>query len=205
MNIRDRIIDFRRVRASELRPNPRNWRTHPQAQREALQGVLAEVGYVDAVLARTLPDGSLELLDGHLRAETTPDMDVPCLVVDLNDAEAAKVLATFDPLSAMAESSSAKLDELLREIDTGSEALQQMLAKLAEDEGMYDVSDCEPPELADGDREPFRQMTFTVHDSQFDVIEVAISKAKSEGGGESEVNENSNGNALAFICEAFNG
>jgi hypothetical protein len=48
-------------------------------------------------------------------------------------------------------------------------------------------------------------MTFTVHDSQFEVIEAALKKAKANGGGESVVNENSNGNALAFVCEAFNG
>jgi hypothetical protein len=31
MQIRDRIKELRRVKASELRPNPRNWRTHPTA------------------------------------------------------------------------------------------------------------------------------------------------------------------------------
>jgi hypothetical protein len=47
-------------------------------------------------------------------------------------------------------------------------------------------------------------MTFTVHDEQFEEVEAAIKKAKSEGGGESAVNENSNGNALAWICGRFN-
>jgi len=143
MNIKDRIIDFRRVKASELRPNPKNWRTHPQSQREALQGILAEVGYVDALLARETPEG-LQLIDGHLRAEVTPDSEVPVLVVDLTDEEAAKVLATFDPLSAMAGASAEKLDELLREFETGNEALAAMLDELAKDAG------CEwakPPEI----------------------------------------------------------
>lgn len=151
MNIRDRIIDFRRVKASELRPNPRNWRTHPEAQQNALRGILAEVGYVDALLARSLPDGTLELVDGHLRAETTPDMEVPVLVCDLDDAEAAKVLATFDPLSAMAETNAVMLDALLRDVDTGSADLQQMLAGLADDAGLYqdtpEVTEDEVPEV----------------------------------------------------------
>ena len=43
MQIRDRILDFRRVRADQLRPNPRNWRTHPVAQQEAMRGMLAEI------------------------------------------------------------------------------------------------------------------------------------------------------------------
>jgi DNA modification methylase len=41
----------------------------------------------------------------------------------------------------MAEADAGKLDELLREIDTGSEALQEMLAKLAEDAGVLDGLD----------------------------------------------------------------
>jgi len=57
MKIRDRIKDFRRVKASELAPSQKNWRTHPKAQREALQGVLAEIGFAGAVLARETPAG----------------------------------------------------------------------------------------------------------------------------------------------------
>ena len=89
MLIRDRIKEFRRVPARLLRPNPHNWRTHPQRQRDALRGVLAQIGYADALLVRELPDGQLELLDGHLRAETTPEADVPVLILDLDDREAS--------------------------------------------------------------------------------------------------------------------
>ena len=42
MLIRDRIVELRRVKASQLRPNPRNWRTHPAAQQDALRGLLAD-------------------------------------------------------------------------------------------------------------------------------------------------------------------
>jgi ParB-like chromosome segregation protein Spo0J len=103
MQIRDRIKELRRVKASRLRPHPNNWRTHPKGQQDALRGLLAEVGYADALLARELPDGTLELIDGHLRAETTPEMEVPVLILDLDDREAAKLLALHDPLAALAE------------------------------------------------------------------------------------------------------
>src|SRR5690242_20465824 len=96
---RNRIRELRLVKASMLRPNPRNWRLHPAAQQEALRGILAEVGYADALLARELADGSLELIDGHLRAETTPDMEVPVLVLDVTADEANKLLAVLDPLA----------------------------------------------------------------------------------------------------------
>lgn len=70
--------------------------------------------------------------------------------------------------------------------------------------GSFDVDEAAAPDLADGDRQPFRQMTFTVHDEQFEEIERALAKAKELGGGKSLVNENSNGNALAFMCGRFN-
>ena len=57
MKIRDRIKSLRRVKASELIPNPDNWRKHPQAQQDALRGILAEVGYVDALLVREDAEG----------------------------------------------------------------------------------------------------------------------------------------------------
>ncbi len=73
MNIRNRIKELRNVSATELKPSARNWRTHPKAQQDALRGVLAEIGFADAVLVRELEDGSLELIDGHLRTEVMGD------------------------------------------------------------------------------------------------------------------------------------
>lgn len=140
MKIRDRIKELRRVRAGDLIPNPRNWRTHPEAQQDAMRGILAEVGWADAVLARETEAG-LQLIDGHLRAEVAPDEEVPVLVIDVDEAEADLILATHDPLAAMAEIDPAILDELLQDVNTSSEALQEMLAELAEAEGMYETPD----------------------------------------------------------------
>jgi adenine-specific DNA methylase len=59
MEIKDRIKELRRVRASELVPNAKNWRTHPTAQAQALRAMLLDVGYADALTARELPDQRL--------------------------------------------------------------------------------------------------------------------------------------------------
>ncbi|MGA2069437.1 MAG: ParB N-terminal domain-containing protein [Thermoguttaceae bacterium] len=130
MKIRDRIKELRRVRAADLRPHPKNWRTHPQAQRDALCGVLAEIGYADALLARELPDGSLQLIDGHLRAETTPQAEVPVLVLDLDDAEADKLLALVDPLAGMAQTDGVALSDLLSGVDTDNQAVRALLDQM---------------------------------------------------------------------------
>src|SRR5439155_3109266 len=131
MKIRDRIKELRRVPARNLLANPKNWRSHPQAQQDALKGLLAELGYCDALLARELPDGQLQLIDGHLRRDVTPDMEVPVLILDVTEAEADKLLVTLDPLASLAEADRDTLTALLASVDTDCAAVQAMLADLA--------------------------------------------------------------------------
>ncbi|RIK71854.1 MAG: hypothetical protein DCC67_20085 [Planctomycetota bacterium] len=139
MHIRDRIRELRRVPASELRPNPRNWRTHPEAQRNALRGVLAEIGFADALLARELDDGSLMLVDGHLRAETAPDAVVPVLVLDVSEQEADKILLTLDPLAGLAGVETIRLAELLESVEFSSDGVTPLLDELARSAGAAEI------------------------------------------------------------------
>jgi DNA modification methylase len=131
MKIRDRIKELRRVKASELIPNEKNWRRHGRAQSAALEGLLAEIGYADALIARELPDGKLQLLDGHLRRDTTPKMEVPVLILDVSQEEGDKILLTLDPLAAMAEADKASVDALLATVHIDSVAVAAMLEQIA--------------------------------------------------------------------------
>jgi hypothetical protein len=133
--MKDRILRLDRVLAGELVPNPKNWREHPASQAEALKGVLEEVGFAGAVIVRELADGSLQILDGHLRAGVDPDSLVPVLVVDVSDAEADKVLATYDTITGMAEADPDALREMLLRVQTESEGLSALLNNLAESVG----------------------------------------------------------------------
>jgi hypothetical protein len=143
MHIRDRILELRRVKAGDLAPDPRNWRAHPQAQQDALRGLLAEIGYADALLVRQLPDGRMMIIDGHLRAETTPDVMVPVLVLDVDEVEAGRMLATLDPLAGLAEADTGKLAELLNEVDFKNPAVRDLLANLAKDQAPADPSEAD--------------------------------------------------------------
>ena len=129
--IKNRIKELRQVKASELLTNPRNWRRHPAGQAEALRGALTEIGYADALIAYETPEG-LMLIDGHLRAETTPDMEVPVLITDLDEDEANKLLMTLDPLSAMAETDRHALAELLANTAMQESALFTMVQDMAQ-------------------------------------------------------------------------
>lgn len=146
--IKDRIKAFRRVPVSELKPNPKNWRTHPPEQADAMRGILAEVGFADAALARETPDG-LQLIDGHLRADIAPDAEMPVLVLDVTEEEADRILATHDPIAAMAGSDANALAELLDGMKFDNDATQSMLDDLADgviDDAPVDIEEDETPE-----------------------------------------------------------
>ena len=115
--MKDRIIELRRVKASQLAEHPKNWRTHPDGQRRALSTMLDRIGMAAALIARDKGDGTLELIDGHLRADIAQDEQVPVLVVDLDEAEADQMLASFDPLGAMAQADHQAIEELLQTLE----------------------------------------------------------------------------------------
>jgi len=133
MKLRDRIVELKRVNTAELQDNAGNWREHPQAQRDALRGVLAEIGMADALLAyhSERNDGALTLVDGHLRKEDHPGT-WPVLILDIDDSEADLMLATLNPLAGMAEMAGQELKALLDELPGSlDDGLQAMLDELA--------------------------------------------------------------------------
>lgn len=68
----------------------------------------------------------------------------------------------------------------------------------------FDIDVVEFPELnTETDSPDLKQMTFIVHNDQALVLERALKKAKAMGEFVDTGNENSNGNALARICEVF--
>ena len=128
--IKDRIKELRRVPASELIPHPMNWRQHPQAQTDALTGMLAEIGFADAVIARETSEG-LQLIDGHLRQDIMGDQEIPVLIVDLTEDEANKMLITLDPLAGLAETNDDMLRSLMESVQFEDERVNTLLQQLA--------------------------------------------------------------------------
>jgi hypothetical protein len=127
LDIRNRVVELRTVKARTLRKNPKNNSVHSAAQRETMRGVLQDVGYVAALVARELPDGTLELVDGELRSDETPDAEVPVVIVDLNDAEVDTVLATFNPLAQMVQRDQDKTKALLERVDSSNAHVRALL------------------------------------------------------------------------------
>lgn len=128
---RNRIVGSGTKPADQFTHHPNNPKYHPPEQREALQGALNEIGWLLPVV-ENIQTGYL--IDGHERVwgALQNNEDVPYIQVSLSPEEEAYALATLDPIGMMARHDTAKLDELLREVNSGEAGVQAMLAALAE-------------------------------------------------------------------------
>ena len=128
---RNRIVGTGPEAPDQLLANPGNWRVHPKAQQDALAGALDAVGWVGQVLVNRRTGF---VIDGHARvalALRRGEPSVPVLYVDLEPQEEALVLATLDPIGAMATADEAKLNELLADVRVDDDALLALLGDLA--------------------------------------------------------------------------
>ena len=107
------------------------------------------------------------------------------------------------------ETYAAVLEDLARAGETpitvDETALDALLAALRSGAPTADAWGAAFGALPDGDRAPFQQMTFTLHDEQAETVKRALRAAQAAGPFGETGNENSNGNALARICEAYGG
>jgi DNA modification methylase len=143
---RNRIVGSREEPPEQLLANPANWRLHPAAQRNALRGSLDTVGWVAHVMVNQRTG---HVVDGHARVDeaiSRGEPTIPVLYVDLSQEEEALVLATLDPIGAMADRDTAKLEELLATVTVDDAGLRRLLADLARPKkGLTDPD--EVPEL----------------------------------------------------------
>lgn len=116
MKWKNRIVGQRMADPKTLKANAANWRIHPEAQRKALAEVLDTVGWVDQILVNRTTGN---MIDGHLRVDEAiarEEAEVPVLEVELSEEEERLVLATLDPLSAMAATDWEKLEDLIEDL-----------------------------------------------------------------------------------------
>jgi len=127
---KNRIVGEDMVDPGQLLANPLNWRVHPKFQQEALAGILNQVGWVQRVIVNS---NTGHVVDGHARVSLALKQhatEVPVVYVDLTEAEEQLVLATLDPIGAMAVGDKNILDALLANVETTDKALQSVLEKL---------------------------------------------------------------------------
>jgi len=119
------------VEAGTLTANPDNWRRHPKGQITALQAVIEDpaVGWTGALLFN---EKTGRLIDGHARRKIVDESAVvPGLIGSWSEEAERKILATLDPLAAMAEADAEALKGLLETVDLSGEALAGLEMELA--------------------------------------------------------------------------
>ena len=186
-----------------LIPYARNSRTHSDAQVAQVAASIREFGFTNPVLI----DAEDGIIAGHGRVMAARKLGlekVPCIrLAHLSETQKRAYIIADNKLALNSgwdeEMLALELADL-REVDFDLQITGFDEAELGE----FDVVEAAMPTLADGDKQPFQQKTFTLHDEQAEEVDAAIAKAKEMGHGESGVNENSNGNALAFVCQSFN-
>ena len=130
--LKNRIVGSGNENPAKILANPKNWRSHSAAQKEALSGLLEEVGWVAQVLINKRTG---RLIDGHLRVEIgkqRKEKEIPVVYVDLSAKEEALVLAALDPVGDLAGKDSKRLRALIAELDPVSESLKEFLDDLGD-------------------------------------------------------------------------
>jgi len=190
----------------KLIPYARNSRTHSNEQVARIMASIQEFGFTNPVLI----DEAGTIIAGHGRVLAATRMElshIPCLrLTHLTEAQKRAYVIADNQLALSSSWDSELLGNELGDLHTDGFDLGLLgfdPDELAEFVG-FDVAEVDLPELASGDREPYRQMTFTLHDSQAAVVDAAIAAAKN-GEPFSDINDNVNGNALARIAEAYSG
>ena len=127
----------------QLAEHPENWKTHPESQVESLESVMGQVGWAGALLYN---ERTGRLLDGHARKKLDTklliDGKVPVLIGSWSEKDERLILATLDPLAAMAQTNEEALKAILEGLEVENKALQAMLTGLV---GEVEVDE-EPPD-----------------------------------------------------------
>ena len=189
---------------ADLIPYASNSRTHSDAQIAQIAASIKEFGWTNPILI----DGDNTIIAGHgrlLAARKLGLEDVPAIILDhLSKAQQRALVIADNQLALNAGWDIELLENEIRTLDGEGYSLgllgfaDEDLAKM-----LADIGEVELPALADGDKQPFQQITFTLHDEQVEQVKAALAAAKALGPFVDSMNENGNGNAIARICETF--
>lgn len=201
----DKLPAYKTAAVADLIPYARNSRTHSEAQVSKIAASIREFGFLNPVIV----DGSSGIIAGHGRIMAAQKLGIETVPVieasHLTDAQRRAYVIADNRLALDAGWD----DEMLRvefaELADMGFDLELTGFELGEIEAL-DFDEGEEvgmPDLPDGDKEPFQQKTFTLHDEQAAIVDDAVTLARTNPLVDTGLNENSNGNALALICQQW--
>lgn len=187
---------------ADLLPTQGNLKDLSEKNYAKLKNTIQRRGFSYPVYVWEDQEGLLHLLDGHQRQRilTTEGWNdpIPYLKVPAKDLQEA-MARLLEITSQYATITQEGIDEFIGKYDLNE-------AEVYEATSFDAVTQYTPIEqdiaLPDGGDPDFQQMTFTLHNSQKQIVDEAIAKARNYATGD-EPNENSNGNALYYLSKAF--
>ncbi len=139
-SIVNRIVAYGTKPADQFQANPMNWRTHPEAQRTALAGILESVGWAAPVIENVRTG---HLIDGHERVwqALQAGVEVPYVQVDVSENEERTLLTTLDPIGALADTDREKLAALMADVRSDDARVQELIAGIAKTEKIQTLTE----------------------------------------------------------------
>ena len=197
--------NYKTVLVSDLIPYARNSRTHSDVQVNKIASSIKEFGFLNPVLI----DKDNGIIAGHGRVMAAQKLglkEVPVLQIGhLSDTQKRAYIIADNRLALdagwddeMLRVEFAELADMGFDLELTGFSLDE-IAGMDFDEG----EEVGMPGLPDGDKEPFQQKTFTLHDEQAAIVDDAVTLARTNPLVDTGLNENSNGNALALICQQW--
>jgi len=206
----DILDSITEVSVDVLIPYANNAKEHPDAQIKKIASSIKNYGWDQPIVI----DAQNEIIKGHGRFQAAQQLGLDTVPVikreDLSDAEAKA--------SRIADNKTAESDWLDDVLETEIDMLEQEdeidmdslgfdddeLDSLINEASLGDEDIAEAfGDLPDGERDPIRQKTFTLSETQVNTVETALERSKDMGEFPLGPNDNSNGNALARICTEF--
>lgn len=207
------------VPITALSGHPDNPRKHPDANKKAIAGSLRKYLQRKSVVVNLTPQG-LRIEAGHgVYGEmlAAGSQYIACTIVEDDPVTELGFMLADNRSGDLSEDDPEKLAPILRQlIDAGEDveeigwddaAVRELL--VGEEERTREAEpgagewDAALSKLPDGEKPPFQQMTFTLHDDQAQQVKEALGLAAGMGPFVDTGNENSNGNALARVCETY--
>lgn len=187
----------------ELVPYANNARTHSRDQVAQIVDSITRFGFTNPILI----DEDNSIIAGHGRVLAAGQMElekVPTITLTNLTPEERRAYVLVD--NKLALNAGWDKEMLSLEIAELADANFEMML-LGWDQSEIDVmsgnvATTDFPDLNSTEKQ-HREMNFVVHATQCETINAALKLCKEHGGGESDVNENSNGNALAHICNVY--
>ena len=187
----------------KITPYEGNPRVIPEEAVRSVATSLMQFGFRQPIVI----DAAGIIIVGHTRWLAAKQLDlkqVPVHVADLSPEHAKAYRLADNRVGEYAAWDEGLLSLELGDLHELDESLPEFTGftsdQLADYIGLVAPGDL--PDLPSGERQPFKQLTFILHDDQVELLKAALDLAKQEGEFDGP-NQNSNGNALARVVEHY--